>query len=94
MSEGKEQQISREILATKDGVNQKIAKSSEINGVLYKDNPRLVPPEFNPQCIETYIEVNNTQEQRSSKNTKTTKGKTAKTTKEKVKTSKKVCAKT
>lgn len=80
VSEGKEQQILREVLATKDGINQKIAKSNEIKSVLYKDNARLVPPEFNPQCIETYIDVKNTQEPSTSK-----KGKNVKTKKTKEK---------
>lgn len=92
VTEGKEQQTAREILATKDGINQKIPKSNEISSVLYKDCPRLVPPEFNPQCIETYIEVKNTQVPTTSKKTKTAKGKTTKekTTKAKTKTAKKV----
>lgn len=67
VTEGKEQQILKEILATKDGINQRIAKSNEIKSVLYKDCPRLVPPEFNPQCTETYIDIKNTQEPSTSK---------------------------
>lgn len=84
VTEGKEHQTLKEILATKDGINQKISKSKEINSVLYKDCPRLVPPEFNPQCIETYIDIKNTQEPSTS--TKTTK----KGKKQKTKTPKKV----
>lgn len=96
VTEGKEQQILREILATKDGINQKITKSNEIKSVLYKDCPRLVPPEFNPQCIETEIDIRNTQpEPSTSMNTKKEKKTTKKNTKpmgdkQKAKTPKKV----
>ncbi|XP_031618360.1 ATP-dependent DNA helicase fml1 [Contarinia nasturtii] len=62
VTEGKEQNILRDILATKDGINQKIGKSNEIKSVLYKNCPRLIPPEFNPRCIETFIDIKNTQE--------------------------------
>lgn len=78
VSEGKEQQTLKEILATKDGINQRIAKSNEINTVLYKNCPRLVPPEFNPQCVETHIEVKNTQPEPSTSKKKATKTKGAK----------------
>lgn len=61
VTEGKEQQMLKDILANKDGINQRISKANEVNSVLYKESPRLVPREFNPQCIETLIEVNNTQ---------------------------------
>lgn len=88
VTEGKEHQILRDILATKDGINQRIAKSSEITTVLYKDCPRLVPPEYNPKCTETYIAVENTQEPTTTnKKTKSTKTKVAKA---KTKASKKV----
>lgn len=81
VTEGKEQKILRDILATKDGINAKIAKSNEIKTVLYKDCPRLVPPEFNPHCIDTYIDVQNTQEPSTSKEkpAKKSKPKTTKT---------------
>lgn len=62
VTEGKEQQILKEILQTKDGINQRIGKSNEVKTVLYKDCPRLVPPEFNPQCIETFIDIESIEE--------------------------------
>lgn len=67
VTEGKEHQMLKDILATKDGINQKIGKSNEISSVLFKESPRLVPPEFNPQCIETFIEIKNTQPTTSTK---------------------------
>lgn len=61
VTEGKEQSILREVIATKDGTNQKISKSSEVTKALYRDSPRIVPPEFHPQCMETYIKVDDEQ---------------------------------
>lgn len=57
VTEGKEQQMVKEILTTKDGINHKIAKANEVDSVLYKESPRLIPPEFNPKCVETFIDV-------------------------------------
>lgn len=62
VTEGKEQQILKEILQTKDGINQRIGKSNEVKTVLYKDCPRLVPPEFNPQLVETFIDIESIEE--------------------------------
>lgn len=59
VSEGKEQSILREVMATKDGTNQKISKSSEVTKALYRDSPRMVPPTFHPQCVETCIKIDN-----------------------------------
>lgn len=49
----------RGVLANKDGINPKISKSAEVTAVLFKDAPRLIPPEFNPNCVETFIEIKN-----------------------------------
>lgn len=89
VSDGKEQKILRDILATKDGINTKIAKSNEIKNVLYKECPRLVPPEYNPHCVETHIELENTQEPSTFKK-KTTKKTKPKDGKKTTKTNKKV----
>lgn len=90
VTDGKEHQMLKEILATKDGINQRIAKSSEIKSVLCTEQPRLVPPEFNPQCIETYIEIKNTQPPSAMKETKKKVEKLKRTKKENTKTPKKV----
>lgn len=58
VTEGKEQSTLKNILATKDDTNQKISKSPEIDRALYRYSPRLIPPEFNPQCVETFIKIN------------------------------------
>lgn len=57
VTEGKEQSILREVMATKDGTNQKISKSTEVKKALYRDSPRMVPPTFHPQCVETFIKI-------------------------------------
>lgn len=57
VTEGKEQNTLKGILATKDDTNQKISKSPEIDRALYRHSPRLIPPEFNPQCVETFIKI-------------------------------------
>lgn len=90
VTEGKEHQMLKEILATKDGINQRIGKSSEVNSVLCKESPRLVPPEFNPQCIETFIEIKNTQVTVETKMPKTKPTSKTKSNKQSTKTTKKV----
>lgn len=81
VTEGKEQQILRDVLATKDGINQKIGKSNEVKNVLYNDCPRLVPPEFNPQLVETFIDIASTEDAAAKKvnGKKETKAKSTKT---------------
>lgn len=80
----------RGVLANKDGINQKIGKSAEVTGVLFKEAPRLVPPEFNPNCVETFIEikVDEPLDTSATKTTKATKAakKVTKTKKDKAKT--------
>lgn len=57
VTEGREQFILKDVLATKDGTNQKITKSHEVNHVLYKNASRMVPYEFNPECLEVFIKI-------------------------------------
>lgn len=56
VTEGKEQATLRTALATKNSTNSKIKNCEEIKKVL-RTSPRLVPTEFDPQCIETYIKI-------------------------------------
>lgn len=90
VTEGKEHKILRDVLATKDGINTKITKSNEINNVLYKECPRLVPPEHNPQCVETFIELPKTQAEPSTSKKKGTKATKSKDGKKSAKLNKKV----
>ncbi|XP_058828603.1 uncharacterized protein LOC131688412 [Topomyia yanbarensis] len=57
VTEGKEHDTLKEVLASKDKTNQKLSRSREILGVLYRQSPRLVPPEFDPKCVETFIKI-------------------------------------
>lgn len=59
VTEGREHSMVKEVLATKDKTNQKIAKSKEIQQILCKTSPRLVPPEFDPKCVQTFIRIPN-----------------------------------
>lgn len=56
-TEGREQATLKEVLATKDKTNKKIEHSPEIASIMYTAAPRLVPTEFDPQCIETFIKI-------------------------------------
>lgn len=58
VTEGKEQSILKEVLATKDSTNKQIMYSTEISDMMYK-SPRLIPMEFNPKCIEVFIKIEN-----------------------------------
>lgn len=81
VSEGREQKMFKDILANKDETNQKIGKSPEVNGVLYRHSPRIVPPEFNPQYVETFIKISNETAETVVSNTKGKKKSTKKATK-------------
>lgn len=57
VTEGKEHETLKEVLASKDKTNQKLSRSREILSVLYRQSPRLVPTEFDPKCVETFIKI-------------------------------------
>lgn len=57
VTEGKEHGILKEVLYTRDRTNQKISKSREVLNCLLKDCPRMVPTEFNPKCVQTFIKL-------------------------------------
>lgn len=59
VTEGKEQQILKEVLNNKDQTNKKILTSSVVRHALYRNDPRLVPTEFKPQCLQTFIAPHN-----------------------------------
>lgn len=56
VTEGKEQVTLKRACATKDSTNLKIAQCPNIRNLL-RPSPRLVPSEFDPQCIETFIRI-------------------------------------
>lgn len=56
VTEGREQQLLKEVLAQKDQLNRKLLTSSLIKRSLYEHAPRLVPPQFNPKCEQRFME--------------------------------------
>lgn len=56
VTEGKEQETLQKALKNKDSTNSKIMKCKEITDQL-RISPRLVPTDFDPQCIETFIKI-------------------------------------
>ncbi|KAH8326676.1 hypothetical protein KR067_011774 [Drosophila pandora] len=57
VTEGREQQILKDVLAHKDQINRKILNSSAVQVSLYQHNPRMVPLQFNPKCEEKHMET-------------------------------------
>ncbi|KAH8416002.1 hypothetical protein KR222_006323 [Zaprionus bogoriensis] len=57
VTEGREQQMLKEVLAQKDQLNRKLLSSSALlKRALYEHSPRLVPPQFNPKCEQRHME--------------------------------------
>lgn len=56
VTKGKENEALQKALRNKEAINSETVKCKEITAVLRK-SPRLVPTEFDPQCIETYIKI-------------------------------------
>ncbi|XP_017105264.2 DEAD-box ATP-dependent DNA helicase Fancm [Drosophila bipectinata] len=57
VTEGREQQILKDVLAHKDQINRNILNSSAVQLSLYQHNPRMVPPQFSPKCEEKHMEA-------------------------------------
>ncbi|XP_047528487.1 Fanconi anemia group M protein isoform X1 [Vanessa atalanta] len=57
VTEGKEHQTLKESMRQRDGLNQKILESKEVENSLYKTNPRMVPRDLTPECQKMYITV-------------------------------------
>lgn len=56
VTEGREQQLLKEVLAQKDQLNRKLLTSPLIKRSLYEHAPRLVPPQLNPKCEKRFME--------------------------------------
>lgn len=54
---GREQHIVKQALATKDSTNRQLTNSDQLRQFLYRNSPRMVPTEFDPKCIETFIKI-------------------------------------
>jgi hypothetical protein len=76
-TEGRELQMIKELIATKDTINKSISRSKDIAKYFYTA-PRLIPKQYNPQCIETKFTIatqNEVEEEAAEKKKKTKKGK-------------------
>ncbi|XP_017035935.1 DEAD-box ATP-dependent DNA helicase Fancm [Drosophila kikkawai] len=56
VTEGREQQVLKDVLAHKDQMNKKLLNSSVVKMSLYEHNPRMVPSQFQPKCEEKHME--------------------------------------
>ncbi|KAH8242761.1 hypothetical protein KR032_001877 [Drosophila birchii] len=56
VTEGREQQVLKDVLAHKDQMNKKLLNSSVVKMALYEQNPRMVPSQFQPKCEEKHME--------------------------------------
>ncbi|XP_023162300.2 uncharacterized protein LOC111593642 isoform X2 [Drosophila hydei] len=56
VTDGREQQLLKEMLANKDQMNRKLLQSTLVKSVLYQHAPRLVPPQFHPRCEQRFME--------------------------------------
>lgn len=54
---GREQGIMKQALAAKDVTNRRLNSSMEVSDAFYRNSPRMVPTEFDPMCIETFIKI-------------------------------------
>ncbi|XP_026755361.2 uncharacterized protein LOC113515378 isoform X2 [Galleria mellonella] len=57
VTEGREHQTLIDCMRQRDGLNTKIMQSTEVKNSLYKNNPRLIPRDFTPQCQKMFITV-------------------------------------
>uniref|UniRef100_A0ABK9MI99 Fanconi anemia group M protein n=1 Tax=Glossina morsitans morsitans TaxID=37546 RepID=A0ABK9MI99_GLOMM len=55
VTEGKEQKLLKDVMATKDQLNKSLLRSQKVKQSLYQHSQRLVPPEFTPTCIRSFI---------------------------------------
>ncbi|KAG5673171.1 hypothetical protein PVAND_003239 [Polypedilum vanderplanki] len=78
-TEGRELDMIKELVATKDSMNKSISRSKDISKYFYT-SPRLVPKEFEPQCIETKFVIGSEKvdEEEGKKKKGSTKGKKVK----------------
>ncbi|XP_037895927.1 uncharacterized protein LOC119641383 [Glossina fuscipes] len=55
VTEGREQKLLKDVMATKDQLNKKLLRSQIVKQSLYQHSQRLVPPEFTPTCVRSFI---------------------------------------
>ncbi|XP_045494045.1 Fanconi anemia group M protein isoform X2 [Colias croceus] len=57
VTEGREHQTLIDCMRQRDGLNDKILHSKEVENNLYKANPRMIPHDFMPECHKMHITV-------------------------------------
>ncbi|KAH8355362.1 hypothetical protein KR093_011718 [Drosophila rubida] len=56
VTEGREQQLLKDVLANKDQTTRKLLQSPLVKRSLYEYAPRLVPPHLQPKCEQRFME--------------------------------------
>lgn len=56
-AEGKEEEVIKDVIGSKDSMNKSIHSNREISKNLYRNAPRLVPGNFKPKCVETKFNI-------------------------------------
>ncbi|KAH8298497.1 hypothetical protein KR044_007748 [Drosophila immigrans] len=56
VTEGREQQLLKDVLANKDQTTRKLLQSPVVKRSLYDYAPRLVPPHLHPKCEQRFME--------------------------------------
>ncbi|XP_017057211.1 uncharacterized protein LOC108098648 [Drosophila ficusphila] len=75
VTEGREQQVLKDVLANKDQINRKLMNSSVVKLSLYDQNPRMVPQQFQPKCEEKHMEPAEEEKPKPKSTAKTKEGK-------------------
>ncbi|XP_017764650.1 PREDICTED: Fanconi anemia group M protein [Eufriesea mexicana] len=57
VTDGREHETLKSTMARRDSLNYKILNTSNIFSSLYKDNPRMIPDIFTPECLKMHISV-------------------------------------
>ena len=56
-TEGKEEDVVRDVMGSKERLNKSIHTNKEISKSLYRNSPRLIPLSFLPKCVETLFNI-------------------------------------
>ncbi|XP_068145713.1 DEAD-box ATP-dependent DNA helicase Fancm [Drosophila tropicalis] len=54
-TEGREQQMLKDVLANREQTNRKMLNSSVVMRSLYEQNPRMIPQQLHPKCEEKFM---------------------------------------
>ncbi|CAK1545892.1 unnamed protein product [Leptosia nina] len=70
VTEGREHQTLIDCMRQRDGLNNRILQSKEVENNLYKANPRMIPYDFTPACQKMHITVPKKQDSNADKSKK------------------------